>query len=574
MKKYASLLKISLSVLLFSIFIFNACEDSSTSTPVEKTNISGIIADEQNVPVPNAIVQAISNGDELDSDTTNVDGEFTLEGIPETMKSVTLRISHTDFKEFERELNKVVTPDNKNNVSVKILHKDDCCGKVEINVLDKKNEKPLKGVEVRLNRKDEVVRKSLTNEEGNLVFENLCEGSYWLRFAKEGYQVEERKFTMEECDSISYNILMNDGKSEEDPCCDGIIWVLPKDKKTDEIVKGAKVILYKDGKAIEHAYVKDGAVGFDNLCEGKYTVVIKADHYKADEFHVELGCNKEEEVVRFLEKTTQKDSCCDGVLYIIPKDKKSGEALNGAKVRLWKDGDLVKKVKVENGYAKFTDLCEGKYGVDILAEGYSNIEFHVEMGCDEEKEVVKYLEKEEKCEGKIYVVVKDKDGNPIQNAEVRLWKGSKKIAVAKTNEKGIAVFEGVCEGEYQISILHEDYNGMEFNFTMEGNSDEKEFHKELEKKSGDPCYTAKMKIIVKDKSNGEPIEGAKVVVKVNGETKYDGETNGDGVYLEDGMKAPETYVVTISKVGYKSITFEWKFKECKLHQETFKLEKE
>ncbi|MDP0941425.1 hypothetical protein, partial [Klebsiella quasipneumoniae] len=71
----------------------------------------------------------------------------------------------------------------------------------------------------------------------------------------------------------------------------------------------------------------------------------------------------------------------------------SGEKIKNAEVRLWKDGKKIESGKSVDGYVYFDDLCEGKYGISIFADNYKEIEFNVELGCNEQKVIEKKLVK-------------------------------------------------------------------------------------------------------------------------------------------------------------------------------------
>ncbi len=832
---------------LILLLIMYAC-DGTTEPQPQLTTISGNIVDQKEAPVEGAAVHAYtSENDLIDVDTSDAGGVFTLENIPNDYESIIIKVMHPGYEQFEKVLTDIGMNSEKDGYLITLNSDDNCCGLINVTVKDGESGEMIGGAEVRLNREDKVIRKSSTNDDGNISFENICAGNYWLRIAKDGYRVIEKEFEISECDTLNFTFEMNvsgndddccgsiivrviddetekhmgnvevrlnhgddviekgytndDGRiifknlcpgeywlrlaidrykvieeefvieecdtldpifrmqalSGKDSCCEGKVYVAVKDEHSGERIPNATVRLWKgNDKIAEVKTNSDGIAVFEGLCEGKYQISILREHYKGMEFDFELGCNKTLEFHKSI-VPLDKDTCCNGKIYIAVEDKNSGERIKNAKVRLWLNGNKVaEKLTNADGIAVFEELCEGKYGVDILNEHYKAIEFHVELGCNKVVELHKALEPLDKdtcCNGKVYVAVKDKNsGERIPYATVRLWKGNDKIAEVRANGDGIAVFEELCEGKYQISILSEHYKAIEFNFEL-GCNKTLEFHKELEpldkdtccngkiyiavedknsgdriahakvrlwlngnkiaekltnadgiavfeelcegkygldiisehyktiefqielgcnkvveihkalepldkdtccngvlyifpkdKESGDvingakvklwkngqlletaevnnghavfdglcegeygvdiihpdykdiefavsldcnerkeivkhleketkPCETAVMKLIIKDKESGDVIEGAFVAVKLNGKVIRNGRSNGDGIYITDGLTAPAAYVVVIEKDGYNRMEFEFPFKECKLYQETVKLQK-
>ena len=70
-------------------------------------------------------------------------------------------------------------------------------------------------------------------------------------------------------------------------------------------------------------------------------------------------------------------------------DDETSEVIKEGYVNLWRDGTLIKKAKIKNGSVSFEELCEVVYGVGIISVGYENIEFEVNLDCNEEKEIFK-----------------------------------------------------------------------------------------------------------------------------------------------------------------------------------------
>jgi hypothetical protein len=507
--------------------------------------------------VPNAIIEAINNGTAiqglLGSDTTDEDGKFTLNGMPEDISNIDLKITHDDFKQVQSKASNFIGENDRKNVPIKLLHDDSCCGQVTINTYKHLDSTILSGVEVRLSRGDKLIRKAHTNDQGILVFEHVCEGNYWLRLAKEGYKVIEKAFELNDCDTLdlSFYLLSND---EHDSCCNGVINLTVIDSATQLPLPQTIVRLWKgDHKLSEYKTNDNGMVIFTGICEGEYQLSIFKYKYQGQEFEFGVGCDDTVDFTRYLKPTD--DSCCHGILRVFPKDKLNDQPLNGATVKLWKSGQLIMEKKVENGFAEFAELCEGEYGVDVIKEGYQSIEFGIAIECNETKEVTKLMQSKASldscCKGVIEIVVKDSMNNaPLPMTLVKLWKSGQKISEYKTNEEGLVVFREICEGEYGISIYKEGYLTQEFSFSIECN-DTVRFEK-LMVLNTEPCQS-QIKIYVKDKKNEQHLNGA--TVKMWKGDDYKGHKIVENGFVLFTELCAGKYSFDITKDGYKHQEF-------------------
>ena len=458
---------------------------------------------------------------------------------------------------------------------VRTSEKDSCCdGKIYIIIKDSRTGEKINRAKIILWQDGKELETKYT-ENGMVLFTDLCEGKYGVDIMAEGYKHIE--FATElGCNKEKEIVKELVRTSEKDSCCDGKIYILAKDSRTGEKINNAKVVLWHDGKELETKYTENGMVLFTDLCEGKYGVDIMAEGYKHIEFAIELGCNKEKEIVKELVRTSEKDSCCDGKIYILAKDSRTGEKINNAKVVLWHDGKELETKYTENGMVLFTDLCEGKYGVDIMAEGYKHIEFAIELGCNKEKEIVKELvrtsEKDSCCDGKIYIVPKDAETKTvIKGAEVKLWHSGNVIADAVCGES-YALFEDVCEGSYVVEIIAEGYQDVEFEVRI-GCNEVIDPVKLMEKSNGEPCDDAILKLIIKDAESSRALGGVKVIIYSGERIIEDLISNNDGVVIFDGLTAPAVYRVVLEYDGYQAKTVEFRFEKCITLKETIRMEK-
>ena len=557
MQLFKNLPRIFLPVIFLTFIFILACTKDNNTNPTNNNQIAGIIKDEQDNGVPNAIIEAINNGAAiqglLGSDTTDEDGKFILNGMPDDVSKVDLKISHEDFKPVQAKASSFIGKNDRKNVPIKILHEDSCCGQLTIRTYKHLDSSILSGVEVRLNRGDKLIRKAYTNDQGHLVFEHVCAGNYWLRLAKEGFKVIEKAIELNDCDTLDFSYFLL-GHDENDSCCNGVINLTVIDSATQQPLNDATVRLWKGNQKLSEYNTNDvGMVTFRGICEGDYQLSIFKYRYYGRELNQHIGCDDTVNLTIPLKATD--DSCCHGVLRVIPKDNSTDQVLNGATVKLWKNGQLIMTTKVENGAAVFTELCEGEFGVDVLMEGYQHIEFGVELGCNETKEVVKMMRSRESidscCHGVIEVTVLDSALNsPLANVLVKLWKGGQKISEFKTNEQGLVVFREICEGEYGISLYREGYLTQEFSFNI-GCNDSVSFEKKMVQHT-EPCQS-QIKIWVKDKKNELPLNGA--IVKMWKGDQFKGQQTVENGFVLFGELCAGKYSFDILMDGYRHNEF-------------------
>jgi len=556
MKKFVYLFFLGLSFLFFT-----SCNETTNQT-TEENIFSGTLYDEQGNPVPNAIINVVKISDGktnilvseqvIVTDTTDEEGNFELKNLPSPLGSLKVRIVHQDFSVFEEFLLKILENQDKRKLRVHLKHDDHCCGKIIIHTYTS-DSSALGNVEVRLNRGHELVRKSKTNDNGVLVFERVCSGSYWVRIAKEGFQVIEREFNLQNCDTLEFSFYLY--RRETDTCCHGIIGIEVKNG-SGEFLNGAIVKLRKQGTLLTTLTVKENKpVFFRELCPGEYSLLIYKEGYKPLERNVRIECNDS----TFISTVLEVDTCCNSVLRVIVKNSE-GNPIPQAKVSIWKGGiQLGYYLTNDDGVVVFRDLCKGTYGFSISKDGFKAIEFQVEIGCNEEKSVTKTLEalhSDSCCKGAIKVAVKNHENQPIPQALVIIWKDGKKLDSASTNSDGYVIFKNLCQGKYGFDIFKEGYKHIEFAVEL-GCNEEKIVTQVLQRTENDSCCNGLLVVHVKDKQTNESLNGAKVKMWKNGAVvRSETVSNGSAIFRNI---CPGEYGFSIIKDTYKTIEFSLEF---------------
>jgi len=264
--------------------------------PKDSTNIiSGTITDQQNMSVPNAIVQVVANDkvkmgakimDEkiIVADTTDEDGNFTLPNLPVDISNMNFRVLHTDFQKYEVSLQDLIANKDRKKVPVKLLNDSACKGRIEIIVKNKKDSTVINEAEVRMNRSGTIIRKSWTNADGKIIFENVCSGRYWIRIARPHFKVLETDdgFTIEGDNTITRTLYLE--PEVADTCCNGVIKIIVKDAGNGQILNGVVVKLWKDAKLIASRQTENTSATFTGICKGTYGFSIWKNGYIGSEW--------------------------------------------------------------------------------------------------------------------------------------------------------------------------------------------------------------------------------------------------------------------------------------------------
>ncbi len=546
---------IFLPAIIAMLLIGYACQDN-TSAPVDQTSdIAGQILDEQDIPVPGAILQVFTSGGIqglIDKDTTDEDGYFSLSGLPERQDNLKLRIDHEDFAPFEIPVTDAVQGKDNKKVGVKLLHDSTCTGILEVNVKNI-NDELIPNVEVRLNRADKLIRKAKTNESGKIVFEHVCPGEYWVRLAKDGYKVIEKEFAMEdgESKSLDFEMLF----SEDDSCCNGIINFTVLDSLTGNPVENVKARLWKGSSKIRELMTNaDGKAAFERICDGEYQISYLKEGYFGEEFNFTMDCSDTLNITKQILEKTNSDSCCNGIVYIFAKDSATNSAISNVLCKLWVDGKQVSDKKTsESGMVSFSGLCPGKYGFSMHHEQYGAKEFNLELECNDtvetHKALIRSLE-DSCCDGEIEVTIKDKEnGESLNNILTKLWKNGK-LLTKKNSENGKSKFTGLCMGEYRIDLVSDKYESIGFEVKVECNQ-KVQITKELEKTSqDDSCCNGVVIVAPKDKESGELIRGALVKIWFGDKIVYQETVHESALIISNLCEGK--YQFTFIAEGYKS----------------------
>jgi hypothetical protein len=231
-----------------------------------------------------------------------------------------------------------------------------------------------------------------------------------------------------------------------------------------------------------------------------------------------------------------------------------------------------------NNYEAY--LCPGEYMFILKRnETIYSARYTLKDSQDAQKIVLTLKDKEEEpecCPGDLEITLKDKDGNEINDTEVwlRKHKDFREVNIKKYTIDSQVLFENVCESTYEIRIAREGYKVIEEVVEIKCDmTNSLEFTLQNKEEGGEKCCDNIIDVLVLDGS-GQPIKGAKVLLRKNGKGISDPKTNNDGKAQLKELCEGEGYSFLVGAPGYKQIESENFEIECNVEtMMTFTLEK-
>ncbi|MDH7515395.1 MAG: carboxypeptidase regulatory-like domain-containing protein [Bacteroidota bacterium] len=355
----------------------------------------------------------------------------------------------------------------------------------------------------------------------------------------------------------------------QDSAC-GRLKLTITDLATHQPIAGAEVRLKRDETLLTTVLSpQDGVVEFNYLIAGNYSIRISKGGYAVVERTAFIQyCDSAIFDIRMTALAT-RDSCCDGVLKIVPRDSATNAVLIGASVKVTRiGGDSRTKCSTDDG-ALFLEICEGHYAVRIAKEGYAVREFTVTMGCNEEKLVTSYLSavisNDSCCHGSIqFTVVDSTTRSPVSGATVKLMRGSTVVAIQTTggdsHSAGTVLFANRCMGEYSIRVIKEGYAERTFSFYLGCDVQYVHTIAILATTTRDSCCHGSVQFTVVDSTTRDPINDATVKLR-RGSTVIAAQMTGGDNRQAGTVRFLEicegSYNILIVKSGYTAREFEF-----------------
>ena len=422
----------------------------------------------------------------------------------------------------------------------------------------------LEGVEFELyNDKNELIKKLITDKNGEVQLENLDIGIYKLKEIKTNneYILNENEIQLE----IQWNKqtiveVQNEHKK-------GSLKIIKKDMENKEIkLEGVEFELYNDKKELIKKLItdKNGEVQVENLDIGTYTLkeVKTNEQYilNNEQIQIEIQWNKE----NILEVQNARKK---GSLKIIKQDIENREIkLEGVEFELYNiEGKCIEKLTTnQNGEIQVENLDIGTY---TLKEVKTNDKYilnneDIQIKIEWNKQTLLEVQNARK-KGNLKIIKQDMEDEKIklEGVEFELYDTEGKIINKYvTNQNGEIIVENLDIGNYILkeTKTNDKYvlNEKEIEIKIEWNKETKIEVKNLRKKGS-------LKIIKVDGENAEvTIQGVEFELyddKENYINKYTTDENGEiiienldiGEYTLKEIKTNEKYILNKEKIEVK-----------------------
>jgi hypothetical protein len=245
----------------------------------------------------------------------------------------------------------------------------------------------------------------------------------------------------------------------------------------------------------------------------------------------------------------------------------AGHPLHGASVGV--TGDATRSETTDSlGHATVHELCPGTYHFRIAKDGYNVQEFSETLTCNDTLAITRTLTAstattggDSCCNGRDYIIAKDSATHELLiGATIVLSNhntGQIQTDTTSSATNGYARFGNLCPGTYICTISKDGYHSVTFEFHQECDG-VLTFTKSLLPitTNSDSCCNGRDYFTVTDSSSHETLSGATVTLtnRTNNTTKI-GTTSGGNLRLGDLCSG--SYLCTISKDGYHSVTFDF-----------------
>lgn len=544
-----------LFALIFTLMFTQSCKETAT-TPDNTYSFSGFVFDSDNNPIENALVEIIDlESKVLYTTNTSEIGKFEFKTVSQDALEMQMRISAEGFKTQIKSANDFMKDNKPTNIEVKLSKQqedDDCCGVLNIKVVKFESDVVLENAEVKLTKDGEVIATIKTDANGMAQFTKLCEGKHFIRIALDGYKVIEDYKIMGDCDTLNAEFGLK--VSENNDCCNSNAIFTIKDQDGN-LLKNVTVLFRRNGVVKYEGKTNDnGKLTIDNICKGEYSLLIKLDSYKSQEFVLEFDCSVSVEKSITMIKNNDVE-CCNNIIKVNVKDSLNGNALEGVKLILWQDGKMIHYAYSKDGFVAIDGICKGKYVAELYHESYKSIEWVVEFDCQKTLEFNKVILKKEgtDCCGKSIIVVKNYEtGEVIKNADVKItFNNTSKTT--KTDDNGKAYFDGLCKGKHWIRVSIDGFDVVEDYLYIENCENTVDKLVKLKAKNNQDCCDNQLKFTIKDE-DGNLLSNVQIKI-MKGGAVITTLTTQNGTAATDKNLCKGEYSIRIAREGYNVMEY-------------------
>ena len=439
-------------------------------------------------PIGGATVR-IENSDHKYSATTNKEGYYEIDC---NSGDYEITISASGYKTHYGEVTVKPGDDNEYDTA---LEPEEENSMVYGYVTDADTGDPIDMADVHLRNSDNSYS-TRTDREG--YYEIQCaSGEYDITISKEGYKTHYGQVKVASDEEVKYDAELNRDGSKT--YLDGHVW----DAETEEPVNEAEITLEGPNGNYEGYSDKEGYYYIS--CEpGEYDMRTEHPDYEDDERQVEVreGANQEDV---FLEPNAIAR------VYGYVTDSQTSDPIYEARIRFSdKDSGETTDVETDGEGWYSVELSPGDFDIYVSKEDYEDLEDEISLEDDDEEQRDFELTSEIKT-GEVWGNVKDNSNeNNIKGVTLTFTdKDTADEFTTTTDENGDYAIE-LVEGNYDISIEHEEFQTGTDTLTVEGDRD---YERNYLLDPRESLLSGK----VLDTENKEGVDGATVTAKAKEE---------------------------------------------------------
>jgi protocatechuate 3,4-dioxygenase beta subunit len=233
--------------------------------------------------------------------------------------------------------------------------------------------------------------------------------------------------------------------------------------------------------------------------------------------------------------------------------KVDGTPVEGAKVdalRVSTGQEVASTTTDSKGAFKFDRLPKERMDLLVSAQNFAPIR---EVGYDPDKPasggtplVVQMAPPDSCCSGSVTVTVTNASNQPLNDAKVQLRRNGVELGWVYTNAQGIATFDSLCPGVYNLRISKDGFAVTEPNFLIDASCNAAVVAATLQA-AGTVCCAGVVTVTIKDVT-ATPVAGALVKLWKDGQVLRTATTNSSGVASFDSLCTGK-YGVSVNVTG-------------------------
>lgn len=321
---------------------------------------------------------------------------------------------------------------------------------ITVKKVDGATQNPLQGATIGLYKDGAEVKQEVTNDQGNIVFDNLQLGNYIVKeiAAPTGYVLDGSDNPVDATTEGNKDITLNNTKIK------GNIRLLKKRADNNSPLAGAVFALSQGGQELKRETTNaQGIVEFNDLEYGDYQVT---------EITPPVGFNLDptpmDVQIRDHGKTYDLEMVNSSIIGHIELVKRSNDnkVLQGAVFGIYKNGQEVKRDTTnDQGVIRFENLEFGEYDVIEITPptGYNLDVTPKRVNIDTNGKTYSIEAVNEVIKGNIKLTKKDQSGNLLQGAEFGIFQGNRELERKITDTAGVVLFENLTYDNYQIKEI-------------------------------------------------------------------------------------------------------------------------